>query len=200
VVEKPAGMLSVPGKGPEKADCAGARVQGLFPDASGPLVVHRLDMETSGLMVFGLDERAQRDLSCQFEDRVVEKAYLALVPRFIGGECAELPDEGEIDLPMRADIQNRPIQIVDHERGRPAITRWRILARETDRLRIRFEPLTGRTHQLRVHATAGLHRPILGDVLYGGEAADRLMLHAASLSFLEPGSRRRVSFESPAPF
>jgi tRNA pseudouridine32 synthase/23S rRNA pseudouridine746 synthase len=201
VVEKPSGVLSVPGKGPNKSDCVAARVVRLFPDASGPLVVHRLDMETSGLMVLGLDPEAQRELSGQFEDRRVEKAYIALVARWgADRDRRELPDDGSIDLPVRADIENRPVQVVDHARGRPAITRWQVLAREVDRLRLRLEPLTGRTHQLRVHAASGLSRPIMGDALYGGEPAPRLMLHAATLSFLEPGTSRRVAFESPAPF
>ena len=197
VVAKPAGMLSVPGKGPDKADCAAARVLRMFPRATGPLVVHRLDMETSGLMVLALDTDAQRDLSAQFEARTVEKAYIALLPR---GGPDDLADEGLVSLPLRADIDHRPLQVVDHRRGREAATRWRVLLREADRLRVRFEPVTGRTHQLRVHAAAGLARPIIGDVLYGGEPAERLMLHAAALSFLEPGTRRRVSFESPPPF
>lgn len=195
VVDKPGGMLSVPGKGPERADCVASRVREAFRGASGPLVVHRLDMETSGLLVLGLDADAQRELSEQFERRTVEKAYVALL-----GEGPPMADEGEIDLPMCADIEHRPIQIVDHEQGRAALTRWRVLAHEIDRVRVRFEPLTGRTHQLRVHAAAGLGRPIVGDGLYGGEPAQRLMLHACELAFREPGSRRRVQFSSPAPF
>jgi tRNA pseudouridine32 synthase / 23S rRNA pseudouridine746 synthase len=199
VVDKPAGMLSVPGKGPEKADCAASRIAAMFPAATGPLVVHRLDMETSGLLVFGLDEDAQRDLSGQFEQRLVQKTYTALLPRWASGR-GDLPESGTVDLPMRADIENRPVQIIDHAHGRESVTNWQILSREIDRVRIRFDPLTGRTHQLRLHAAAGLERPIIGDVLYGGEPADRLMLHAATLSFLEPGTKRRVSFESPSPF
>jgi tRNA pseudouridine32 synthase / 23S rRNA pseudouridine746 synthase len=199
VVDKPAWMLSVPGKGPEKADCVAARVAAMFPNASGPLVIHRLDMETSGLMVLGLDADSQRELSGQFEQRLVEKSYVALL------SGTDLEDEhgtrsGAVDLPLRADIENRPVQIVDLALGRPAQTRWSILACEIDRVRVRFEPVTGRTHQIRVHAAAGLRRPIIGDALYGGEPAERLMLHAAELSFLEPGSRRRVKFESRVPF
>ncbi len=195
VVDKPAGMLSVPGKGEAKQDCAAARVRAMFPGARGPLVVHRLDMETSGLLVFGLDEEAQRDLSGQFERREVVKQYIALVEGEVRG------DSGVIDLPLRADITRRPLQVVDREQGRAAVTRWRVLAREIDRARVLFEPLTGRTHQIRVHAAAGFGAPIVGDVLYGsGRPGERLMLHAAGLSFREPGSERRVEFRSDAPF
>jgi len=203
VVDKPSWMLSVPGKGPEKSDCVAARVAARFPEARGPLIVHRLDMETSGLMVLGLDTDAQRELSRQFEERVVEKQYTALLS---GGPAPGTPDplgeadHGEISLPMRADIERRPIQIVDRRQGREAVTRWRVLGREIDRVRVLFEPRTGRTHQLRVHAAAGLGRPIVGDTLYGGESAERLMLHASRLSFLEPGTRTRVEFENRAPF
>lgn len=195
VVDKPAWLLSVPGRGAAKADCVASRIAAMFPAATGPLVVHRLDMETSGLIVLGLDADAQRDLSSQFEQRAVEKAYVALL-----GDGPPIAETGEIDLPMRADIENRPVQVIDHERGRPALTRWRVMSHEVDRVRVRFEPQTGRTHQLRLHAAAALKRPIIGDGLYGGEPAERLMLHAAELSFLEPGARRRVEFVSPAPF
>jgi tRNA pseudouridine32 synthase / 23S rRNA pseudouridine746 synthase len=207
VVVKPPGMLSVPGKGPEKADCAAARVALLFPRASGPLVVHRLDMETSGLLLFGLDEQSQRKLSRQFERRVVEKRYVALL-----GECTKarrhegtqgdplMHEAGQVSLPIRPDIDNRPIQIVDPVHGRESISRWRVLAREIDRVRVEFEPITGRTHQLRVHAAAGLGHPILGDLLYGGEPAERLMLHASMLSFLDPETGRRVELRSEPPF
>lgn len=205
VIDKPAGMLSVPGKGAEKQDCAAARVRARFPHATGPLVVHRLDMETSGLLVLALDEAAQRELSAQFECRTVEKAYTALLDGIV-----EL-ESGEVRAPMRADIDHRPIQVVDFAHGRAAVTRFRTLAREIDRTRIRFEPVTGRTHQLRVHAAyAGpvgaeggsvIARPILGDVLYGrAGSAERLMLHASELSFLHPSTGRRLAFTSPVPF
>lgn len=202
VVDKPSGLLSVPGKGAGKTDCVAARIAAAFPDATGPLIVHRLDMETSGLMVLGLDVDAHRDLSRQFEERTVEKLYLALVCGRVVG------DAGVIDAPMRADIDHRPVQVVDAAHGRPAITRWRILSRETDRTRIEFLPLTGRTHQLRVHAAhprdadpPGLGHAILGDTLYGDAgSAPRLLLHATGLSFREPGSARRVTFRIPAPF
>lgn len=200
VVDKPAGMLSVPGKGEGKRDCVAARVAAMFPQASGPLIVHRLDMETSGLMVLGLDAPTQRALSMQFERRDPEKRYLALVEGIVEG------DAGTIDVPIRPDVGNRPMQIVDRIDGREARTKWRVLSREVDRTRVEFRPMTGRTHQIRVHASlareqGGLGHPILGDVLYGdGAPAPRLMLHAAGLSFLEPERGGRVQFESPAPF
>ena len=232
VIDKPAGLLSVPGKGPDKADCAAARVRAMFHGATGPLVVHRLDMDTSGLMVFALDEDAQRALSRQFEDRVVHKAYVALLDT-IDVDLSTSPlahESGLVDAPMRVDLGNRPFQIHDPVHGRPAQTRWRILAREPDRTRIRFEPITGRAHQLRVHASLapplGLGAPIIGDVLYnptdhalareldeqtGGNGGNggknpprsprsRLLLHATELSFLIPGTQRRVEFTSEPPF
>lgn len=197
VVDKPSGMLSVPGKGPDKADCVVARVRERFPHARGPLVVHRLDMDTSGLLVLGLNPHAQRELSRQFEAREVEKHYIALVEGIV------IPERGEIDFPIRPDIENRPMQIHDPVHGRAARTRYTVLAHETDRTRLRFEPLTGRSHQLRVHAAhrLGLGRPILGDVLYGDpSSAERLMLHASRLVFTDPGTGRRAVFESPPPF
>ena len=221
-IDKPSGMLSVPGRGPEKADCAAARVRARFPEATGPLVVHRLDMDTSGVMVFALDAPTQRALSMQFERRETEKRYVALVEGIVER------DEGVIEAPLRLDVDRRPFRVVDYEQGQPARTRWRVLARETDRTRVEFEPLTGRTHQLRVHAAAarpaGLGHPIVGDVLYGavgervrtalergeapphGEAlqamtgAARLMLHASRLRLREPASGRWVEFGCGAGF
>ncbi len=202
VVDKPAGVLSVPGIGPAKADCVVTRVHRAFIEplgasgslSPGQLIVHRLDMDTSGLMVVALTGEAQRELSLQFERRIPDKTYIALVDGIVR------PDEGEIDLPMRLDVENRPFQIVDHEQGRAARTAFRVLARETDRTRVEFRPFTGRTHQIRVHAFLGLGHPILGDVLYGKIPAERLMLHAAALGFLRPGSKTRVEFRSRAPF
>lgn len=205
VVEKPTRMLSVPGIGPEKADCVILRVREMFPRARGPMMVHRLDYETSGLLVVALDEDAQRDLSRQFETRDVEKAYVALVE----GDVARV--EGEISLPMRLDVDRRPYQIVDFVHGKPAVTRFRVMTHETDRTRVWFEPLTGRTHQLRVHAATpvdafgpgrgGLGCPIVGDALYGARGdAERLTLHATWIAFREPGSARRVEFSSAVPF
>ncbi len=200
VVNKPAGLLSVPGRGEDKADCVAARVREAFPHARGPLIAHRLDMDTSGLIVLGLDPHAQRFLSIQFERRRVEKSYVALV------EGVPERDAGMIDLPLRVDWPNRPKQIVCFESGRPSETRWRLLARETDRARLELEPVTGRTHQLRVHLAdpRGLGRAILGDPLYAqGPSRDdhpRLMLHAARLALRLPGTRRLIEFVSPAPF
>lgn len=209
----------MPGIGAHKADCVVARVHAVFagpqaPADPGRLIVHRLDMDTSGLMVVALDADAQRDLAGQFERRIPEKAYIALVDGLPERE------EGEISLPLRLDVERRPFQIVDPVHGRPATTRFRVLAREIDRSRLHLVPHTGRTHQLRVHCARGLNCPILGDVLYGKAAAatfahggsmteaeqaartesPRLMLHASRLSFLEPGTQTRVEFESPAPF
>jgi tRNA pseudouridine32 synthase/23S rRNA pseudouridine746 synthase len=198
VVDKPAGMLSVPGKGADKQDCVASRVRAGFPAATGPLVVHRLDMDTSGLLVLGLDEEAQRHLSRQFELRRVDKAYTALVS---GTPATE---SGTIDVPMRLDVDNRPVQIVDFEQGRAAITHWKVLALEPDRSRLRLIPETGRTHQLRVHC-AHMGHAIVGDVLYGpqpetAEAGPRLMLHAAELEFHDPTDGARVRVVSATPF
>lgn len=200
VVDKPAGLLSVPGRGDGKADCVAARVAEMFPHATGPLVVHRLDMDTSGLIVLGLDPAAQRHLSLQFERRRVEKRYTALVDGLVR------PDEGLIDLPLRVDWPNRPRQIVCEAMGKRSVTRYRVTARETDRTRLLLEPLTGRSHQLRVHLAdpRGLGHPILGDPLYAAGPADsehpRLMLHASALSFRPPGERRMADFISASPF
>jgi len=216
VIDKPSGMLSVPGKGVGKEDCAAARVREMFPGASGPLVVHRLDMDTSGLMVFGLDADAQRELSGQFERREVEKRYVALVEGMVEG------DAGVIEAAIRLDPRARPFRIHDAVRGQAARTRWRVLGYEVDRTRVEFEPRTGRTHQLRVHAALarpeGLGHAIVGDALYGaagqrvyaalvrGEEpvdeprGERLMLHAGWLRFRDPGSGRWVEVRSGAGF
>lgn len=205
VIDKPSGLLSVPGKGPEKQNCAISRVRALFPHATGPMIVHRLDMDTSGILAIALDPQTQRDMSLLFEQRKVTKAYTALVAGDVHG------DTGEVELPIRLDIDNRPYQIVDFVHGRPSTTRWRVMARETDRTRVRFEPVTGRAHQLRVHASqprvlpdgrvGGLGCPILGDVLYGdGASAERLMLHACELGFTHPRTGIPLEFRCEAPF
>lgn len=197
VIDKPSGLLSVPGKGEENQDCAAARVRAHFPRSTGPLVVHRLDMDTSGLLVFGLDPEAQRELSVHFAERRVEKSYTAVVAGHMQAE------RGEVSAPIRPDLTNRPVQIVDEEFGKPSVTHWRVLAFEPDRTRVELIPMTGRTHQLRVHM-AIIGHPILGDVLYGPQpdtarVAERLLLHATMLEFPEPGTGHRVRFEaSPA--
>ncbi len=218
VVDKPSGLLSVPGKGPAKQDCVASRIRAMFPHASGPLIVHRLDMDTSGLLVVALTPDAQRELSRQFEQREVEKAYVAM----LDGEPKV--KQGCIDLPIRTDIDNRPHQIVDFIFGKPSQTRYRVLARNSTTLttstaphhsRVRFEPITGRSHQLRVHAATpatllrndgdwvagGLGCPILGDPLYGDPmSAPRLMLHASELAFKDPETGAHVSFSSEPEF
>lgn len=195
VLEKPAGLLSVPARDETVTDSLVARVQRRYPHATGPLAVHRLDLDTSGLLLVALDEDAYRALQAQFLTREVFKRYVAVLER-------ELPrDEGVIELPLRVDLEQRPRQLVDFEHGKPAVTRWEVLAREGGRTRVAFFPLTGRTHQLRVHAAhqQGLDAPIVGDRLYGTPAA-RLLLHAETLRFRHPVSGASVEFHAPAPF
>lgn len=196
-VDKPAGMLSVPGRGADKADCAAKRVQAAFADA---LIVHRLDMGTSGLLVFGRGAAAQRAFSVAFAERRVEKRYLAVVA---GRPEA---DEGTIDLPLICDWPNRPRQMVSHERGKPSLTRWRALeplAGEPASTRLALEPLTGRSHQLRVHLQAIGH-PILGDEFYAPPdvlaMAPRLLLHAERLTLPHPSTGEPLVLHAPCPF
>lgn len=196
VVVKPAELLSVPGRAPEHQDCLASRVQSEFP---GALIVHRLDMSTSGLMVFARTAESHRHLNRQFEQRSVGKTYCAIV----SGRMEQ--QEETIDLPLIRDWPNRPRQIVDHENGKQAQTRYRVLSYDTtdDTSRVELYPLTGRTHQLRVHMKA-LGHPILGDDLYADEItfnkADRLLLHASALSFTHPLSLKTLTFEHSAPF
>lgn len=196
VVDKPAGLLSVPGRGADKADCAAARVRARWPDAE---VVHRLDMATSGLFVMARGKAAQRRLCAAFEHREVDKTYEALVAGLVHD------DAGTIDLPLSADWPRRPLQKVDPVAGRPAVTRFRVIARDAEAgtTRLALEPVTGRSHQLRVHL-AHLGHPILGDALYAPDAAvaggARLMLHAVALALPHPADGRRVGWNSPAPF
>jgi tRNA pseudouridine32 synthase/23S rRNA pseudouridine746 synthase len=172
VVDKPSGLLSVPGR--TEPDCASARVQALYPDA---LIVHRLDQATSGLLLFARGADAQRELSADFAERRVDKVYIAVV-------AGRLEGEGLIDLPVGADWPNRPRQQVDLARGKPSQTRWRVLAHEGPNTRVQLEPLTGRSHQLRVHM-AHLGHAMLGDALYAkpdiAAASPRLLLHASEL-------------------
>jgi tRNA pseudouridine32 synthase/23S rRNA pseudouridine746 synthase len=192
VANKPAGLLAVPGRGEGKQDCLVARVQAEFPDA---LTVHRLDMATSGLILFARGAEMQSQLSRMFRERMVEKRYVALVAGKIS------PETGEIALPLIADWPNRPRQKVDHDIGKPSLTRYRLLDydADSDTSRVELEPVTGRTHQLRVHLLAIGH-PIVGDELYGGRPAERLMLHACWLSFVHPLDGRPLTLASDPPF
>lgn len=194
VVDKPSGLLSVAGKAPALADCLAVRAAERYP---GARIVHRLDKDTSGVMVLGLSKRAISGLGIQFEKRQTKKAYVARV----WGEVAS--ESGRIDLPLAVDWENKPRQRVDHEQGRVAQTDWRVLAREPGITRVALVPRTGRTHQLRVHMMAIGH-PILGDAFYATgaarTAADRLQLHAEELSFTHPGDGRMREFLVPAPF
>lgn len=194
VAAKPPGLLSVPGRGEAKADCLEARLQDMFP---GTRAVHRLDMETSGLMVLARTREAHRQLSEDFASRRVVKSYLARV----AGRVEAM--QGEIDLPIIADWPNRPIQKVDHATGKPSLTRFEQLSASSEETRLKLVPLTGRTHQLRVHL-AKIGHPILGDSLYAPQparqAAKRLMLHAWSLAFIHPATGAALVFTEPAPF
>ncbi len=194
VVDKPAGLPAVPGRGVDLQDCAASRVQQDWPDA---LVVHRLDMHTSGLLLFARGIEMQRCLSRAFAERTVHKRYVAVV----SGLLAE--DSGVIDLPIAADWPNRPRQQVDFVNGKKSITQWRVLTRAASSTRVELEPVTGRTHQLRVHLAAIGH-PIVGDRLYAPEdvqrMAPRLLLHAAELAFTHPGTGLPAQFESASPF
>lgn len=193
LVDKPAGLLSVPGKAPELADCLLTRVQAAFPDA---LLVHRLDRDTSGVMIFALTPHAQRHLGLQFEKRMTRKTYVARV----WGVPSE--NSGTVDLPLIVDWPNRPRQKVDHVAGKAAQTDWRLLKDEGETARVRLHPKTGRSHQLRVHMMAIGH-PILGDPFYAaGPAQDfpRLMLHSEELRFKHPQGGRSMKVRAKPPF
>lgn len=195
IAEKPSGLLAVPGRGPDKQDCLSARVQRHYPDA---LIVHRLDMDTSGLICFARTAEAQRRLNRAFEERMVGKRYCA---RVIG----RLEGEGEIDLPLCVDWESRPKSKVDPVHGKPSRTRWRAAGYDaaSDTTRVELAPVTGRSHQLRVHMAA-LGFPILGDPLYAPqvpvEPAPRMCLHAMALAMLHPADGHPVEFFSPPPF
>lgn len=196
VVDKPSGLLSVPGRGEHKSDCLISRVQAVYPDA---LTVHRLDLGTSGLVVFARGEVAQRQLSRLFQDRQVHKRYLAVVAGHVQ------PEQGEIDLPLITDWPNRPLQKVDHAIGKPSLTRYRLIGYDaaSDHSRVELEPVTGRSHQLRVHLQA-LGYPIVGDELYAPPAvrqqAPRLQLHAWRIELPHPATGRTLVCEAPVPF
>lgn len=192
-VDKPSGLLSVPGKGDHMADCMIARLRGAFPEI---LLVHRLDLDTSGVMVFARTPHAQRHLGLQFEKRQTRKTYIARV----AGQVSER--EGRVDLPLIVDWPNRPRQMVCHDTGRPAQTDWALIRHEETGSRLRLMPVTGRSHQLRVHMLAIGH-PILGDPLYAtGQAVDhpRLMLHAQSLRLRHPDGGKGLTISAPVPF
>jgi tRNA pseudouridine32 synthase/23S rRNA pseudouridine746 synthase len=194
---KPSGLLTVPGKDPSLADCLEARVQARYRQYPDTKVVHRLDKDTSGLLLLAFDNKALGSLGSQFEHRKVEKYYVARVWGDVEG------DRGLVDLPLATDWENKPRQRVDHERGRASQTRWEVLAREGGVTRMKLTPLTGRTHQLRVHMLA-LGHPILGDTFYADgparDAADRLQLHAEMLQFTHPGDHQVHRYVVPAPF
>ncbi len=194
-VSKPAGLLSVPGRGEDKLDSLSTRVQAEFPDA---LVSHRLDRDTSGLLLFPRGADMHRRISLMFEQREMQKSYIAVVM----GKLE--PEQGEVNLPLIVDWPNRPRQMVDAATGKPSLTRYRVLSYDaaSNTSRVSLEPITGRTHQLRVHMSASGH-PILGDTLYGGNAdgrTARLLLHAHTLNFRHPVSGESLSLVSDLPF
>lgn len=193
LVDKPAGLLSVPGRGPDRADCLIARLRLEFPDV---LLVHRLDLDTSGVMVFARSRAAQGALGQQFEARRVKKIYLAR----LWGEMQQR--QGRVDLPLTVDWPNRPRQHVNHQTGKPAVTDWRVVRSGAGETRVRLMPHTGRSHQLRVHM-AELGHPILGDPLYASGPArqhPRLMLHAETLRLQHPETGVTLGYSAPCPF
>ncbi|MGB2232102.1 MAG: pseudouridine synthase [Flavobacteriaceae bacterium] len=193
VINKPAEFLSVPGK--NISDSVYTRVKAMYPEAHGPLIVHRLDMSTSGLMVLAKTKSAHQFIQQQFINKTVQKRYTALlngIPKL---------KEGEINLPLRVDLDNRPMQLVCYEHGKTAITKWKIAEIKNNKTRVHFYPITGRTHQLRVHAAhhTGLNCPIVGDDLYG-EVSNRLHLHAGYLQIIHPVKKTYIEFTSEADF
>lgn len=197
VVNKCSGMLAVPGRGPEKVDSVAYRVRRMFPACIEQPAVHRLDMDTSGLMVVALSAEAHRNLSRQFHERLTSKKYVALLDGVLE------QDAGTIELPFRLDVENRPIQIYDEVHGKLGTTHWRKIAVEGSYTRVEFTPVTGRTHQLRLHASheKGLGIPIVGDPFYGrGEGPGQLKLHACELSFTHPSTGEQQHFISEPDF
>jgi tRNA pseudouridine32 synthase/23S rRNA pseudouridine746 synthase len=194
LVRKPTLLLSIPGRHPLNKDCLVTRLQQRYPTAS---IVHRLDLDTSGIMVIPLNKPAHAHISRQFQERRVDKTYHAIV----FGTVA--PDSGEVDLPITCDWDRRPLQKICHERGRSALTRFEVLERATDRTRLLLKPVTGRSHQLRIHMRE-LGHPILGCDMYAHESAltmaDRLMLHASTLEFTHPVTGQRLRGSCPPDF
>ncbi|WP_417067348.1 pseudouridine synthase [Niveibacterium terrae] len=193
-LDKPSGLLSVPGRSEAARDSLASRVQARFPDA---LTVHRLDMETSGVIVMARSREAHRALSIGFERRETAKRYVAVLAGVLAQQC------GSVDLPLIGDWPNRPLQKVDFEQGKPSLTHYRMIDQKEDRCRVELEPVTGRSHQLRVHMLSIGH-PILGDALYAPEAirhaAPRLMLHAQVLKLRHPRSGEALELTAPPPF
>ncbi len=194
ILNKPSGLLSVPGKGEALEDCLEKRAREKFP---GALTVHRLDMDTSGLIVMGLNKYAHRHLSLQFQNRNVDKRYIAIVYGKVAGE------EGSIDMPLICDWPNRPKQMIDYERGKPSQTKWRVLTRGENETRLLLIPITGRSHQLRVHLKEIGH-PILGDRFYAHskalELSDHLCLHSKAITIMHPVRKEKMTFERPSLF
>jgi tRNA pseudouridine32 synthase / 23S rRNA pseudouridine746 synthase len=199
VVNKPSGLLTVPGRSAALQDCVVSRLGARYPDATGPLAVHRLDMDTSGVLLVAKSLGVAKALQRLFSLREIDKQYIA----WLDGDVQR--DHGHVTLPLRVDIDDRPRNIHDPVHGKPAHTEWRVLARDGGRTRVQFTPHTGRTHQLRVHAAhpEGLDAPIVGDRLYGRtppDDDDRLLLHAQRLAFVHPVTGARVVVDAPAPF
>lgn len=199
IVDKPSGMLSVPGRGRRMQDCVSSRLRARYPASTGQLVVHRLDLDTSGLLLAAKDTTTFPALQRLFSLREVEKRYVAWI------DGAPAADAGVIELPIRLDVDDRPRQVVDVDHGKPAVTHWQVLARAAGRTLVALTPRTGRTHQLRVHLShpKGLDAPIIGDRLYGREAppdGERLLLHAETLAFTHPVTGTAIRVVSPAPF
>lgn len=194
VVGKPSGLLTVRGKGADKQDCLQARLQAQFEEVR---IIHRLDQDTSGLLVFARHLTAQQHINKQFEQRLVNKHYIALVY----GHIAQM--RGEIDAPLRYDPQHPPLHIVDYEQGQHALTQWQVIGRQAKSTRVLLKPITGRSHQLRVHMQL-LGHPIVGDTLYAPPEAialsPRLCLHAEILEFNHPMTLEPMSFSWPCPF
>ncbi|WP_425658436.1 pseudouridine synthase [Tenacibaculum ascidiaceicola] len=193
VINKPHELLSVAGK--EIKDSVFSRIQKLYPKATGPLVVHRLDMSTSGILLIAKNEDTYKALQAQFINKTVQKRYVALLEGVLKDK------KGIIELPLRVDLNNRPKQLVCYKHGKKALTKWETIETLDNKTKVYFYPVTGRTHQLRVHAAhhLGLNTPIIGDDLYG-KKTDRLYLHAEKITFVHPTSKEQVSFIAPAPF
>lgn len=194
VLDKPSGLLSVPGKPEAHSDSLQERARKFY---RGAMTIHRLDKDTSGVIVMGMTRKAHAHISMQFEKRETIKTYIARVWGCVEG------DKGEIDLPINSDWNNRPKQMIDHENGRPAQTHWEVIGREENTTRLRLTPSTGRSHQLRVHMLS-LGHPILGDAFYGHtesqRATARLQLHAKTLRFIHPDNGAPSEFCAPCPF